>query len=122
MRKRTPHEKKELSYERDRRNVYGESPHAGRKAIPLRKALRNRANRRLANQELAIQGPTPSDDISDAVESGINQKAPKNWNKTPDAPLGKVLAEKSRRRKIMRENGGRDALVTRITLNTEENS
>jgi len=52
MKKLTPQEKKELSYERDRRNVYGRSPHASRKAIPLHKALRNRANRHLENQQV----------------------------------------------------------------------
>ena len=122
MRKRTPQEKKKLSYERDRRNVYGEAPHAARKNIPLQKALRNRANRHLANQELAIQGPTPPEEISEELESRVHQKAPKDWKKYPDAPLGEVLAKKSRSRKIMRENGGREALITRTILNTEESS
>jgi hypothetical protein len=121
MRKRTPQEKKKLSYERDRRNVYGEAPHAARKNIPLQKALRNRANRHLANQEIAIQGPTPPKEISEELESRIHQKA-RNWKKYPDAPLGEVLAKKSRSRKIMRENGGREALITRTILNTEESS
>jgi hypothetical protein len=40
MKKRTPQEKKKLSLERDLLNVNGEAPHAARKSIPLRKALR----------------------------------------------------------------------------------
>lgn len=111
MRKRTPQEKKKLSYERDRRNVYGEAPHAARKNIPLQKALRNRANRHLANRELAIQGPTPPEEISEELESRVHQKAPKDWKKYPDTLLGEVLAKKSR-----------EALITRTILNTEENS
>lgn len=43
MREKTPQEKKQLSLQKDRRNVYGEAPHAVRKNIPLpdyRPALR----------------------------------------------------------------------------------
>ncbi len=40
MRRRTPQEKKKRpGYERDRRNTYGESPHAARKTIPLNKLI-----------------------------------------------------------------------------------
>jgi hypothetical protein len=122
MRKRTPQEKKKLSYERDRRNVYGAAPHAARKNIPLQKALRNRANRHATNQELAVHGPTPPEELSEELESRVHQKPPKDWKKYPDAPLGEVLTNKSRRRKIMRENGGREALIMRTTLKNEENS
>ena len=115
MRKRTPQEKKELSYKRDRRNVYGEAPHAARKAIPLHKALRNRANRHVANQALDYQGPAPDDDLADEIESGLRHRAPQEWEKYPDAPLAEVIANKSRKRKIMRENGGSEALITRTS-------
>ena len=113
MTKRTPQEKKELSYKRDRRNVYGEAPHAARKSVPLRKALRNRANRHVANQALAYQGPIPDEERADELESHMHHRAPRHWEKHPDAPLGEVIAEKSRKRKIMREHGGRDALIIR---------
>lgn len=99
MRKRTPQEKKELSYKRDRRNVYGEAPHAARKAIPLHKALRNRANRHVANQAVDYQGPAPDEDLADELESRTHHRAPQQWEKMPDAPLGKVVANKSRKRK-----------------------
>jgi len=52
--------KKELSDKCDRRNVYGETPHAARKNISLRKAMRNRANRHYENQQLAYTGAGPS--------------------------------------------------------------
>src|SRR2546430_3118702 len=116
MKKRTTQEKKELSYERDRRNVYGRSPHASRKLIPLNKALRNRANRHVANQALAYQGPAPDEDLANELESRLHEPASQEWEKYPDAPLGEVIANKSRKRKIMRENGGRDALITRTSL------
>src|SRR5262245_1699938 len=120
MRRRIPQQKKELSYKRDRRNVYGEAPHAARKNVPLRKAIRNRANRHVANQSLAYQGPTPDDDLADELESQMKHRAPHQWEKYPDAPLGEVIAKKSRKRKIMRENGGRSALITRVHVVREE--
>ena len=116
MRKRTPQEKKELSYKRDRRNVYGEAPHAARKNVPLRKALRNRANRHVANQALAYEGPAPDENLAEELESRVHHRAPQEWEKHPDAPLGEVIATKSRKRKIMREHGGREALITRTSV------
>jgi hypothetical protein len=120
MKKRTPQEKKKLSYERDRRNVYGEAPHAARKSIPLRKALRNRANRHLANHQVNYQGPAPDADLADELESLIHHRAPQEWDKYPDAPLGEVVAKKSRQRAIMRKHGGRKALITRTPPQAEE--
>ena len=120
MKNQTPQDKKQLSYERDRRNVYGEAPHAARKAIPLHKALRNRANRHYANQQVNYQGPTPDEDIADELESLIHHRAPQEWEKYPDAPLGKVVAENSRKRDIMRKHGGRKALITRTLPESEE--
>ena len=115
MKKRTPQEKKKLSYERDRRNVYGEAPHAARKSIPLRKALRNRSNRHYANQQLSYDVVGLDEDLSDEIESRMNHKAPQQWEKYRDAPLGEVIAEKSRKRMIKRTRGGREALIIRTT-------
>ncbi|MBK9153060.1 MAG: hypothetical protein IPM25_02370 [Chloracidobacterium sp.] len=112
MKKLTTQEKKKLSYERDRRNVYGEAPHAARKNIPLQKAKRNRANRRAEHEALAIGGALESDTVADIIDTNLDRKAPSDWKKYPDAPLGEVIADKERRRKIMRENGGRSALRT----------
>lgn len=122
MSKRTPQEKKELSYKHDRRNVYGEAPHAARKSIPLRKALRNRANRHEANQALAYQGPALDEERADELESRMHHRAPQHWEKRCDAPLGEVIADKSRNRKIMREHGGRDALIIRTYPATDKPS
>src|SRR4051794_29977698 len=49
----SPREKKELSYDRDRRNTYGENDKASRKSIPLRKRLQNKRERKQASQGLA---------------------------------------------------------------------
>ncbi len=115
MTKRTPQEKKRLSYARDRRNVYGEALHAARKNIPLRKALRNRADRHYANQQLTYEGVGFDEELADAIESRVIQKAPHEWEKYPDAPLGEVVARKSRNRAIMQEHGSRKALKTLVT-------
>ena len=112
MKRRTPQEKKELSYERDRRNCYGESPHAARKSIPLRKAVRNRANRHLQNQPLNITGCSVSEELADYLESQIHHHSPARWEKHPDAPLKEIVARKREEREIMQTQGGRNALRT----------
>jgi len=122
MRKLTPQEKKQLSYRRDRRNVYGEAPHGARKNIPLRKALRNRANRHAANTAVAYQGPTPNQDRADELESSVHHRTPQEWVKYRDEPLGQVIANKARKRKIMREHGGRDALRFRAVAVEQKSS
>ncbi|HEV7903869.1 MAG TPA: hypothetical protein VGO96_08515 [Pyrinomonadaceae bacterium] len=113
MRRLTPQEKKRLSYERDRRNTYGEAPHAARKGIPLRKALRNRANRHYQNQHLAHLGGTPDQEQAETLESLIHHRAPNNWKKFADEPLGKVIRRKLRARELMLTQGGRRALARR---------
>ena len=109
---RTPQEKKQLSYERDQRNVYGEAPHAARKSIPLRKALRNRANRHNANQQLDYKAGGLDEDFADTIESRLQHKPENDWKKYRDRPLGEVIAQKSRNRATMRKAGGRSALRT----------
>ncbi|HEX8557818.1 MAG TPA: hypothetical protein VF668_06950 [Pyrinomonadaceae bacterium] len=112
MKRRTPQEKKALSYERDRRNRYGEAPHAARKAIPLNKARRNRSNRRRENQPLRYLGPAPDEPLADEFESRMFRRAPRVWKKTPDVPLGEVVAGKVEERAVLQESGGRLALLS----------
>lgn len=98
MARRTPQEKKSLSLKKDRRNVYGEATGASRKNIPLRKRLRNRADRHL-QETLLPSFPTVLDtDEADEINSSVLSQAPKVWDKYPDAPLGEVIARKQRRR------------------------
>src|SRR3954464_10398098 len=98
MQRRTPQEKKALSLRRDRRNVYGESPHGARKSIPQHKKRRNRANRHDQNAPLLAIPTQVAEDHADAIESAIRHKAPKLWNKFPDAPLAGVIAGHQERR------------------------
>jgi hypothetical protein len=98
MRQRTPQEKKALSLRRDRRNVYGESPHGARKTIPHRKKLRNRANRHQEESKLP-SAPVPFEqEQAEEIESSVRRKAPKRWDKVPDAALGSVIAVHHQRR------------------------
>jgi len=109
MRKKTPQEKKQLSYKKDRRNCYGESPHGARKSIPIRKKLRNRANRKYQDQQLTINGLKLDDDLAEQIETRLYHKAPKVWNKVADAPLKKAVKRKQQRRQKLEKEGGRRA-------------
>ena len=104
-RPRTPAEKKRLSYERDRRNVYGENDKASRKAIPLRKRLRARADRRRASQSLA-PGVVPAEiaDGDNLDAELLPERDPRQWQKHPEAPLGQVMEKKRKRRAWQRDN------------------
>lgn len=106
MKRRTPQEKKGLSYERDRRNTYSAAPHAARKSIPLRKVLRNRANRHRQNQQLRYSGPAPVESLADEFESEMYRRAPRVWRKDADSPLGEVVARKAEWRALLHERGG----------------
>jgi hypothetical protein len=113
MIKRTPQEKKRLSYERDRRNNYSESPHAARKSIPLRKALASRSNRHFQDQQLKpLKGCAPDEEQADFVESQIYHRPPNDWKKSPDVPLAEIVVRKKQERAVMRTRGGRRALET----------
>lgn len=90
----SPQEKKRLSLTRDRRNTYGESPHASRKNVPKRRAKRNRSVRRAVHQAIAAEdlADNPLDRVLGKDHQGWR------WKKSPDEPLGEVLKAKRRRR------------------------
>ncbi|MGC4938957.1 hypothetical protein [Kribbella sp. DT2] len=95
MTRKTPQEKKALSYAKDRRNSYGENDKASRKAIPLRKRLVNRANRHQLQQSLASATDAPD---PEAVEVRALGKRPKRWKKWPDESLAEAVAYQLKRR------------------------
>lgn len=110
MRRRTPQEKKNLSLKKDRRNTYGESPHGARKSIPLQKRLRNRSNRHRQDSQLPTLPGQMDVDEADSVESAILSKAPRQWQKVPDSPLGEIITRKQRRREQSRGRKSRSKL------------
>ena len=99
--RRSPQEKKALSYAKDRRNAYGETDKGSRKAIPLRKRKVNRANRHAARQQLDEVGDRIAPDEAEhaeRVEERVQGIKPKTWRKFPDEPLGQVVQRKLLRR------------------------
>lgn len=76
----SPQDKKRLSYERDRRNAFGENSKSSRKNISRQKAIVNRQNRREVSRQLWQMD----------VETGESERrlrAPKRWHKRADVPL-----------------------------------
>ena len=89
--RRSPHEKKALSYAKDRRYAYGNNSKAARKAVPRRKRWVNKANRHAEQQFLAgARGPVDAVMAGD-VEDRLRGRRPKRWRKAPDMPLGRLL-------------------------------
>ena len=99
MRKRTPQEKKVLSYARDRRNVYGENDKGSRRSIRRNKTLPSRAYRKTVGD--ILRGAVGAVDLGQAESVDIETKEVRRrkWRKYPDAPLGEVVARKLERRK-----------------------
>ena len=94
---RSPQEKKGLSYERDRRNIYGENSKSSRKNIPRSKALDIRRKRHETNQALHSVLQARSRDQQVVAELAVLASKPRQWKKQPDEPLGKYLANKKKR-------------------------
>ncbi len=109
---KTPQEKKALSYERDRRNRYGQNAKASRKAIPLRKAKTKRANRKSANQILSAAPKTVDFLADDAPENKIAGIRKKRWQKAPDVPLQDAIQAKKEWR--VRRYGRKEGKVPAI--------
>ncbi|MEV0065723.1 MULTISPECIES: hypothetical protein [unclassified Amycolatopsis] len=87
MARKSPQEKKALSYEKDRRNNYGENDKSSRKNIPRNKREPNSANRR--HDRLVTQSATgPVDlDAAEQADERLGVKKSKRWRKYRDAPL-----------------------------------
>lgn len=72
-------------YRKQRRNTYGEAPHAARKTIPRRKQLQSKKERRRVREELSHGEVERADDAAKRARV----RAP--FRKVPDTPLGLVL-------------------------------
>ena len=89
--RKTPQEKKALSYAKDRRNVYGESDKGSRIAIRQNKTFPTRAYRKAIND--ILQNTVGKIDLEKAELIDIKAKEIKRrkWKKYPDAPLGEFI-------------------------------
>src|SRR4051812_30401891 len=97
--RKTPQEKKRLSYSCDRRNDYGENAKSSRKNIPLSKAKSIRQERHEQEQGLRLTYRATSEDQLVEAELAVVNAKPRWWRKAPDAPLGSVVEAKLERRR-----------------------
>lgn len=96
---KTPQEKKSLSYQKDRRNTYGENSKASRKNIPLSKALAIGAERHSQDHILLETLKANDEEQLALIENSVRSIKPRQWRKSADKPLGEVLA-----RRLLRKN------------------
>ncbi|MEV7178854.1 hypothetical protein [Kitasatospora sp. NPDC093679] len=95
MVRRTPREKKRLSYLKDCRNAYGENDKGSRPSVRRRKRAVNSVNRRLHRTVLAtLSGRQVGDRAAEVAERADGRRR-KRWRKVPDAPLGELLARRA---------------------------
>lgn len=114
--RRSPQEKKRLSYAKDRRNTYGENDKGSRRSIPLNRQLDHRADRRRADQALRAAVGAADEVAADRAEQAARDRRPARFHKAPDTPLGEVVARRLRRRVRlgMDEGGGTAARLARL--------
>ncbi|MGI8469094.1 MAG: hypothetical protein ACR2N3_11655, partial [Pyrinomonadaceae bacterium] len=94
MKRKTPQEKKTLSYAKDCRNVYGENDKTSRVSIRRNKTFPTRAFRKNIND--ILQGAVGAIDLEKAEVLDVNIRAIKRrrWKKSADMPLGKIVKER----------------------------
>lgn len=110
---KSPDEKKRLSLARDRRNAYGESPHASRKTIPRARQRSHQVERAAVRGALAGAGPAQGDEaaletVGAEVAQRARQKRLRAWRKKPDQPLADALLGKAWRGRL---RDGQDPLA-----------
>jgi hypothetical protein len=97
---KTPQDKKRLSYDHDRRNTFGENQKSSRKIIPRSKQLSHQDERRSVRQALVgVQGRVVDDAADEAQSQALTKGRMKKlgaFRKSPDRPLGEVIARRSR--------------------------
>ena len=86
-----------LSYEKDRRNTYGERGSHSRHAIENHNNRDRRAFRRQANQVLATAQNNSAEE-PETLDSQVRAIRRRNWKKCSDRPLRLVVGRKLERR------------------------
>ena len=95
--RRSPQEKKKLSYERDCVNVFGQTDKGARTAIPQNKRRAERKLRRAASRLITniarseSEGSQLDTDLADATLEAIRHT---KWQKYRDCPIGVLLDER----------------------------
>ena len=91
-RRKTPQQKKQDTYERDRRNVYGERGSHSRHAVSRAKQARSGRTRAAVRQ--AVDAVTRDPELAERLEGRATVRTGGRWQKIPDEPLGAVLERK----------------------------
>jgi hypothetical protein len=110
--RKTPQEKKLLSYDKDRRNAYGERGSHSRHAIASQKAINRRTDRRRADQ-LLENADKESLDALESAELKAKSLARRGWRKSADTPLRVWVEHRLGRRKRLGINSGDKNLLKR---------
>lgn len=107
---KSPQEKKRLSLQKDRRNMYGESPHSSRKNIKRGKQNQHQEERRVSNQALAVIVAQSSEEQMVTSEIAANTAAKvrrlNGFKKVPDSPLNEFIKRQQLRRQRVSMNKG----------------
>jgi hypothetical protein len=96
--RKSPQEKKALSYAKDRRDDYGENDKASRKNLPRKRARVHRANRHRAHQELSEATGPADEQAAETAENALRGKRERKFRKAPDVTLAQYVAQRLRRR------------------------
>lgn len=120
--RRSPQEKKLLSYSKDRRNSYGENDKSSRKNIARNKRNRHRSERHREQQQLsAVLGP-----VDEVVRANLSERLTRarrgnQWRKFPDTQLGLYVASTLavRVRKGISEVRTEQARIEKVRRSTE---
>jgi hypothetical protein len=100
VRRRSPQEKKRLSYSKDRRNWYGENDKGSRGSIARHKRFQHHVERQRERYLAAAVGPVDSDAGAAAEERlgrALAQRGDR-WRKVPDVQLGRYVEDRLARR------------------------
>jgi hypothetical protein len=100
---KSPQEKKTLSLDRDRRNVFGENDKASRKNISRARQRGHMKLRRNVRQALRKARAEFDNQAADDAESILRDRSERSgkrpFEKTPDLPLG-IVIDRQRRRQV----------------------
>lgn len=88
-RKRSPQEKKVLSYTKDRRNMVAEMRSIAHRAISKRKVMANQALRTATRKAVAKQVRAAPD--AESIDVFVPRTGARSWRKSPDVPLATYL-------------------------------
>lgn len=100
---KSPQQKKKISLQKDRRNMYGESPHSSRKNIRRGKQNQHQEERRASNRTLALVAAHSTEDQMISCEVAADTSARvnrlKGFKKDPDRPLRDFIERQQFRRR-----------------------